>query len=38
VLLDSPDPATQARQLLDSGFERAYHQPRVAEPPIPAGA
>jgi D-alanyl-D-alanine carboxypeptidase (penicillin-binding protein 5/6) len=38
VLLNSPDPATQARQLLDSGFQRAYHQARVAEPSIPAGA
>jgi serine-type D-Ala-D-Ala carboxypeptidase (penicillin-binding protein 5/6) len=38
VLLDSPDPATQARQLLDRGFERVYHQRPVAEPPMPAGA
>jgi serine-type D-Ala-D-Ala carboxypeptidase (penicillin-binding protein 5/6) len=38
VLLDSPDPATQARHLLNSGFERAYHQAPVPEPPIPAGA
>jgi D-alanyl-D-alanine carboxypeptidase len=38
VLLDSPDPATQARKLLDRGFERVYHQRRVPEPPIPAGA
>jgi len=38
VLLDSPDPATQARKLLDRGFVGVYHRPRVAEPPIPAGA
>jgi D-alanyl-D-alanine carboxypeptidase len=38
VLLDSPDPATQARRLLDRAFERVYHQRPVAEPPIPAGA
>jgi len=38
VLLNSPDPATQARQLLDNGFVGAYHQVPVAEPPIPAGA
>jgi serine-type D-Ala-D-Ala carboxypeptidase (penicillin-binding protein 5/6) len=37
VLLHSPDPATQARQLLDSGFERVYRQAPVPEPPIPAG-
>jgi D-alanyl-D-alanine carboxypeptidase (penicillin-binding protein 5/6) len=38
VLLDSPDPATQARKLLDRAFERVYHQRPVPEPPIPAGA
>jgi D-alanyl-D-alanine carboxypeptidase (penicillin-binding protein 5/6) len=38
VLLNSPDPATQARQLLDDGFVHVYHRPRLAEPPIPAGA
>jgi serine-type D-Ala-D-Ala carboxypeptidase (penicillin-binding protein 5/6) len=38
VLLDSPDPATQARKLLDRGYERVYHQRAVPEPPIPAGA
>jgi D-alanyl-D-alanine carboxypeptidase (penicillin-binding protein 5/6) len=38
VLLDSPDPATQARKLLDRAFERIYHQRPVAEPPFPAGA
>ena len=38
VLLDSPDPATQARHLLNDGFERVYHQAPRAEQPIPAGA
>jgi serine-type D-Ala-D-Ala carboxypeptidase (penicillin-binding protein 5/6) len=38
VLLDSPDPGTQARQLLDRGFHNVYHLPRVTEPPIPTGA
>ncbi len=38
VLLDSPDPATQASRLLNRGFERVYHLPRVPEGPIPAGA
>src|ERR1700736_5442130 len=33
VLLDSPNPATQARKLLDSGFERVYHERPVSEPP-----
>jgi D-alanyl-D-alanine carboxypeptidase len=37
VLLNSPDPATQARQLLDNGFERFYHQAPEPEPPLPAG-
>jgi D-alanyl-D-alanine carboxypeptidase len=37
VLLNSPDPGTQARQLLDNGFERAYHQAPEREPPLPAG-
>ena len=27
VLLHSPDPGTQARQLLDRGFQGVYHQP-----------
>jgi D-alanyl-D-alanine carboxypeptidase len=36
VLLNSPDPATQARKLLDSAFEQVFHQPVVREPPIPA--
>jgi serine-type D-Ala-D-Ala carboxypeptidase (penicillin-binding protein 5/6) len=38
VLLDSPDPATQASHLLDRGFEGVYHQPPVHQPPIPPGA
>jgi D-alanyl-D-alanine carboxypeptidase len=38
VLLDSPDPATQARKLLDRAFEHVYGQHPVPEPPIPAGA
>jgi D-alanyl-D-alanine carboxypeptidase (penicillin-binding protein 5/6) len=37
VLLHSPDPATQASDLLDRGFEDVYHQPPVPAPPIPAG-
>jgi D-alanyl-D-alanine carboxypeptidase len=37
VLLNSPDPATQARQLLDSGYELVYHQRPEREPPLPAG-
>jgi D-alanyl-D-alanine carboxypeptidase (penicillin-binding protein 5/6) len=38
VLLDSPDPATQARKLLDRAFEQVYGQRSVPEPPMPAGA
>ncbi|HEY2142243.1 MAG TPA: hypothetical protein VGG98_09310 [Solirubrobacteraceae bacterium] len=38
VLLHSSALGTQARQLLDAGFERVYHQPPVKEPPIPPGA
>jgi serine-type D-Ala-D-Ala carboxypeptidase (penicillin-binding protein 5/6) len=38
VVLDSQAPGTQAKQLLDRGFEHVYHQRRVAEPPMPAGA
>jgi len=38
VLLNSLDPATQARHLLDSGYADVYHQAPVPEPPIPAGA
>jgi D-alanyl-D-alanine carboxypeptidase len=37
VLLNSPDPGTQARQLLDNGFERVYHQAPEPEQPLPAG-
>jgi D-alanyl-D-alanine carboxypeptidase len=37
VLLNSPDPATQARHLLDSGFQLVYHQAPEREPPLPAG-
>jgi len=37
VLLHSPDPARQARQLLDRGFKDVYHQAPVPEPPIPPG-
>jgi D-alanyl-D-alanine carboxypeptidase len=38
VLLHSPALATQARQLLDQGFESVYRLPPVSEPPIPPGA
>jgi D-alanyl-D-alanine carboxypeptidase (penicillin-binding protein 5/6) len=38
VLLHSPAPATQARELLDSAFRGVYHQAAVAEPPIPPEA
>jgi serine-type D-Ala-D-Ala carboxypeptidase (penicillin-binding protein 5/6) len=38
VVLHSPNPGTQAKQLLDRGFEGIYHQAPVAEPPIPPGA
>jgi serine-type D-Ala-D-Ala carboxypeptidase (penicillin-binding protein 5/6) len=38
VLLHSTALGTQARQLLDAGFERVYHQTPVKEPPIPPGA
>jgi serine-type D-Ala-D-Ala carboxypeptidase (penicillin-binding protein 5/6) len=38
VLLNTPYPGTQARQLLDLGFENVYHQAPVPEPPMPAGA
>jgi D-alanyl-D-alanine carboxypeptidase len=37
VLLHSPNPGTQARQLLDRGFEGVYHQAPVPEQPIPPG-
>jgi D-alanyl-D-alanine carboxypeptidase (penicillin-binding protein 5/6) len=35
VLLNSLTPATQARKLLDRGFEGVYRQPAVKEPQIP---
>jgi D-alanyl-D-alanine carboxypeptidase (penicillin-binding protein 5/6) len=38
VVLHSANPGTQARQLLDRAFEGVYHQARVHEQPIPAGA
>jgi D-alanyl-D-alanine carboxypeptidase len=38
VLLDSPDPATQAAELLDRGFTQIYHRRPVARPAIPKGA
>jgi serine-type D-Ala-D-Ala carboxypeptidase (penicillin-binding protein 5/6) len=38
VLLHSPAPAHQARQLLDLGFEHVYHERAVPEPPLPADA
>ena len=38
VLLHSPEPANQARRLLDRAFTDVYHLPRVAEPAMPAGA
>jgi D-alanyl-D-alanine carboxypeptidase (penicillin-binding protein 5/6) len=38
IVLNSEDPGTQDRQLLDLGFERVYHQPIVPEQPFPPGA
>ncbi|HEX4484058.1 MAG TPA: hypothetical protein VH081_09750 [Solirubrobacteraceae bacterium] len=38
IVLNSRDPGTQARQLLNRGFEDVYHQAPVAEQPLPAGA
>ncbi len=38
VLLHSPAPGTQARDLLDDAFRRVYHQRPVPEPPMPPGA
>jgi D-alanyl-D-alanine carboxypeptidase (penicillin-binding protein 5/6) len=38
VLLNSPNPGTQARQLLNRGFRDVYHEPPVLEPPMPASA
>jgi serine-type D-Ala-D-Ala carboxypeptidase (penicillin-binding protein 5/6) len=37
VLLHSPDPGTQASELLNLGFQDVYHQAPVPQPPIPAG-
>jgi serine-type D-Ala-D-Ala carboxypeptidase (penicillin-binding protein 5/6) len=38
VLLNSPNPATQAARLLDLAFSRIYHQRPLAEPQIPRHA
>jgi D-alanyl-D-alanine carboxypeptidase len=38
VVLNSRNPGTQARQLLDRAFQGIYHQAPVKEPPVPAGA
>jgi D-alanyl-D-alanine carboxypeptidase len=38
VLLHSPDPASQARRLLDRAFAGIYHQRPVSEPQIPSEA
>jgi D-alanyl-D-alanine carboxypeptidase len=38
VLLDSSNPANQARKLLDRAFEHVYHQAPVPEPPMPPQA
>jgi D-alanyl-D-alanine carboxypeptidase (penicillin-binding protein 5/6) len=38
VVLHSPNPGTQAKQLLDRAFEGVYHQAPVSEPPMPPGA
>ncbi len=38
IVLNSNAPGTQARQLLDRGFEDVYHQPVVSEAPFPPGA
>jgi D-alanyl-D-alanine carboxypeptidase len=38
IVLHSEAPGTQARQLLDLGFEDVYHQPVVPEAPFPPGA
>jgi D-alanyl-D-alanine carboxypeptidase len=37
IVLNSEDPGTQDRQLLDLGFEDVYHQPVVPEAPFPPG-
>jgi D-alanyl-D-alanine carboxypeptidase (penicillin-binding protein 5/6) len=38
VLLHSPAPGVQARDLLDDAFRNVYHQRPVAEPPLPPNA
>ena len=38
ILLRSTEPGTQARKLLDRGFQGVYHLPAVPEPAIPPGA
>ncbi len=38
VLLHSPAPGAQAKELLDSAFQGVYHQAPVPEPPIPPSA
>jgi D-alanyl-D-alanine carboxypeptidase (penicillin-binding protein 5/6) len=38
IVLNSDAPGTQARELLDLGFEDVYHQPVVPEEPFPPGA
>ncbi|HEX8714334.1 MAG TPA: hypothetical protein VF706_02105 [Solirubrobacteraceae bacterium] len=38
ILLHSPDPGVQARQLLNRGFQGVYHQAPVHEQPMPPGA
>ncbi len=37
IVLNSDAPGTQAKQLLDRGFEHVYHERIPSEPPIPAG-
>ncbi len=37
VLLNSPNPAIEASDLLNLAFEQVYHQAPVPEPPIPPG-
>jgi D-alanyl-D-alanine carboxypeptidase (penicillin-binding protein 5/6) len=38
VLLHSPAPGNQARELLDDAFQNVYHQRPAPEPAMPAGA
>jgi serine-type D-Ala-D-Ala carboxypeptidase (penicillin-binding protein 5/6) len=37
VLLNSPNPAIEASDLLNHAFEQVYHQAAVPQPPIPPG-